>query len=422
MTLLPDGWRLVRLGDVADTSLGKMLDAARPKGSTRVPYLRNVNVQWGRIGTDDVREVELSAGELKRYELETGDLLVCEGGEIGRAAIWRGGSGYMAYQKALHRIRSNGEIDLSYLRYLLEYYADTGELASRATGTTILHLPQRMLRELPVPLPQPTEQVAIVEQLELHLSRLDAALALIRVVDRKISAFCNSYRSSIFASVAADLKGAVRPLLDVATICNGQTPRDLQLHSLERDGADSDTVPFYKIGDMNSSAGRWMGATRTYLAPSSVSKLGLTVRRPGTLLIPKRGGAIATNKKRILAEPACYDLNTMGLQPSSQLYPEYLWHWIQGVDLARLADGSNVPQINAPQIRGLSLPVPSIDVQVAISMELDDVEMKAQRLSKDLPDRRATTLRRALLQLAFEGRLVRHRTAAVNPIEGLANV
>jgi type I restriction enzyme S subunit len=93
-----------------------MLDAARPRGVTRVPYLRNLNVQWGRIDLDDVQEVLLNEDEKQRFALEPGDLLVCEGGDIGRAAIWRGGPQYMAYQKALHRVRSRGELDHSYLR------------------------------------------------------------------------------------------------------------------------------------------------------------------------------------------------------------------------------------------------------------------------------------------------------------------
>lgn len=66
---LPQGWRMVRLAEVADTALGKMLDAARPKGSIRVPYLRNINVQWGRIDTNNLSEVDLSPEERTRFEL-----------------------------------------------------------------------------------------------------------------------------------------------------------------------------------------------------------------------------------------------------------------------------------------------------------------------------------------------------------------
>jgi hypothetical protein len=172
---MPEGWVRTTIGDMAETALGKMLDAPRPRGTTRVPYLRNLNVQWGHIDLDDVQQVPLSDDERERFALEPGDLLVCEGGEIGRAALWRGGSGCMAYQKALHRIRSRGDLDLTFLRCLLEHYLYTGELHKRAAGSTILHLPQRQLRELPIPLPPRAEQRRIVEILEDHLSRLDAA-------------------------------------------------------------------------------------------------------------------------------------------------------------------------------------------------------------------------------------------------------
>lgn len=189
MTSLPSGWRVVRLADVAETALGKMLDAARPKGSLRVPYLRNVNVQWGRIDSSNLFEVDLSEAEWQHFQLEAGDLLVCEGGDIGRAAIWRGSHQYVAYQKALHRVRSRGELDLTYLRYLLEHYANSGELRARATGSTILHLPQRQLRKLPIPLPQLSEQQRIVEILEDHLSRLDAAASQTATADRRLESW-----------------------------------------------------------------------------------------------------------------------------------------------------------------------------------------------------------------------------------------
>ena len=158
----------------------------------RVPYLRNVNVQWGRIDIGDVLMVDLSDIERERFALKSGDLLVCEGGEIGRCAIWNGRTGYMAYQKALHRVRSRGDVDLRWLRYLLEHYNSTGALAERATGSTILHLPQQQLRQLPVPLPPLEEQRRIVETLEAHLSRLDAAEAGIANAQRRLKALHKS--------------------------------------------------------------------------------------------------------------------------------------------------------------------------------------------------------------------------------------
>lgn len=200
--VLPEGWRQTRLQDVADTALGKMLDAARPKGAHVTPYLRNTNVQWGAVDTADVLTVPLSDDERDRFMLETGDLLVCEGGEIGRAAIWRGGTGVMAYQKALHRVRSKGELDLRWLRYLLEHYASTGVLAERATGSTIKHLPQRQLRELPLPHPPLAQQRRIVDLLEDHLSRLDAAADYLTVGHRKLKALHKSVLLDLLPDVA----------------------------------------------------------------------------------------------------------------------------------------------------------------------------------------------------------------------------
>ena len=98
MTELPDGWKVVPLGEVADTTLGKMLDGGKIRRLPNVPYLRNVNVQWGRIDTDDLLTMELADGDRERFAVQPGDLLVCEGGEIGRAAIWNGRTEYLAFQ------------------------------------------------------------------------------------------------------------------------------------------------------------------------------------------------------------------------------------------------------------------------------------------------------------------------------------
>ena len=173
-------WPLVPLSEVAETALGKMLDKGKSKGHPHVPYLRNVNVQWGRIDTHDLLTMELADDERERFAVKEGDVLVCEGGEIGRCAIWRGRTQYLAYQKALHRIRPGDNLDARFLRYLLEHHSLNGTLTSLATGSTIAPLPQQQLRRVPVPLPPLDEQHRIVDLLEDHLSRLDAAEGYLR--------------------------------------------------------------------------------------------------------------------------------------------------------------------------------------------------------------------------------------------------
>ncbi len=198
----------------------------------------------------------------------------------------------------------------------------------------------------------------------------------------------------------------MRPLLDVASIANGQTPKGLA--DVLTSGPTDDAVPFFKVGDMNAADGRWMNDARFFVSRESAEHLGLHVRGAGTVLIPKRGGAIATNKKRILASAAAYDLNTMGLVPNDSLDSSYLWHWLQTVDLGRIADGSNVPQINATQIRELRLPVPDLQTQVAAARRLDEIDESLSRLAVELESvrLRGRGLRRALLSAAFSGRLI----------------
>lgn len=175
MSELPAGWREVPLGEVAQTDLGKMLDRGKVRGGKQVPYLRNQNVQWGRFDLRDVSDFELLDDELDRFEVCAGDLLVCEGGEIGRCAIWPGSESYIGYQKALHRVRPDPDLDARFLSYSLEDLAFRGALARRATGSTIKHLPQVALRELPLVLPPLDDQHRIVALLEDHLTRLEAA-------------------------------------------------------------------------------------------------------------------------------------------------------------------------------------------------------------------------------------------------------
>ncbi|MBD2759908.1 restriction endonuclease subunit S [Yimella sp. cx-573] len=400
-------WPVRLLGEVSDTALGKMLDRGRPKGLPHVQYLRNVNVQWGRIDTDDLLTMELSDQDRERFGVLPGDLLVCEGGEIGRCAIWRGRDTYLAYQKALHRVRPSDALDAAYLRYLLEHHAHTGVLSRLATGSTIAHLPQQQLRRVPVPLPTPGVQRHVIEILEGHLSHLDAAASY---ASAAIERGLEDLRASTWKRAFADSAHSPVPLASVATIANGQTPKGLADRLVAEPSAS--TVPFYKVGDMNAGDGRYMSTARTHIDRGTAKSLGLHIRDGGTVLIPKRGGAIATNKKRVLRAPAAYDLNTMGLVPSPGLNPLYLWHWLQGIDLGKLADGSQVPQINGPQIRGLAIPLPAHDVQTEIVAGLE-LELEARtRLAAATTTalRRNDTLRRAVLAAAFSGKLTGHHT------------
>jgi type I restriction enzyme S subunit len=151
-----------------------------------------------------------------------------------------------------------------------------------------------------------------------------------------------------------------------------------------------------------------MGRAREYLDSGSVQKFKLHVRPAGTVIFPKRGGAIATNKKRMLGEGAVYDLNTMGLVPSDAVEPQFLLDWLETVDLGTLADGSNVPQINHGDVASLQLPLPSRATQRGIVTEVERRLSLLDSLTVAIDHAliRAKQLRISILKTAFSGQLV----------------
>ena len=99
----------------------------------------------------------------------------------------------------------------------------------------------------------------------------------------------------------------------------------------------------------------------------STDTAGKTIIPAGSVVFPKRGGAIGTNKKRILLFDTCVDLNTMGVIPGKRLLTEYLFAYFQCLDLADISDGSTIPQINNKNVAPLQIPIPPISVQQAFS-------------------------------------------------------
>ncbi|MFY1654798.1 hypothetical protein ACN27J_28440 [Solwaraspora sp. WMMB762] len=159
----------IPLGELADTSLGKMLDAKRSAGEPS-PYLRNINVRWGSVDLTNVERVPLESSERTRFALKPGDLLVCEGGEPGRCAVWRD-SREMAYQKALHRVRVSERVLVDWVALMLEESVRNGRINKLLTGTTIKHLPQEKLRTIFIPVPElELQRSAISRFAELDVS------------------------------------------------------------------------------------------------------------------------------------------------------------------------------------------------------------------------------------------------------------
>jgi type I restriction enzyme S subunit len=172
----PINWKFVFLRDIADVRLGKMLDGNKNKGEL-VKYLRNVNVRWFSFNLSDLNEIKISPDEKKKLTIENGDVFICEGGEPGRAAVWKSGPVDMTFQKALHRVRFFIPLISDWLVYNLKVDADSQKLNDLFTGSTIKHFTGRSLALYPMPLPPLEEQKEIVRQVDRLFALADKLVA-----------------------------------------------------------------------------------------------------------------------------------------------------------------------------------------------------------------------------------------------------
>ncbi|RGQ35062.1 restriction endonuclease subunit S [[Clostridium] leptum] len=169
---IPDTWEWVRLAEISEMCLGKMLDKTKNKGVLH-PYLRNVNVRWGAFDLTDILQMKFENDEEEKYSVKYGDLVVCEGGEPGRCAVWSDKDSTFRIQKALHRIRFSSCVDPFFGYRVFEYYACNGYFSKRFSGETIKHLPGAVLANIAFPLPPLAEQKRIVKRVEELLALCD---------------------------------------------------------------------------------------------------------------------------------------------------------------------------------------------------------------------------------------------------------
>ena len=168
---IPDSWEWVKLFDIAVSELGKTLDKGKNTGFPH-NYLCAYNVKWCSFDMSVTKKFLLEDNELERYKVRKGDLLICEGGDVGRAAIWESDD-EIYYQNALHRVRFKDTITPYFYLYVLQHYKSLGLIDDVCGGVTIKHFTQNSINKLCFPLPPTEEQERIVTEIKQWFSLID---------------------------------------------------------------------------------------------------------------------------------------------------------------------------------------------------------------------------------------------------------
>jgi type I restriction enzyme S subunit len=239
---VPEHWEVVALRMRYSVQLGKMLDTKRITGHHLVPYLRNTDVQWDRINSTNLPMMDILEREHERYLIKPGDLLVCEGGDVGRSAFWDGGLPICGYQKALHRLRPiSDEHECPRFLFYAMFAASKRELfIADGSENTIAHLTAEKLRRHRFAFPPRAEQEAIASHLDITLSELEHA---VERATREID-LLREYRTRLIADVVTgrlDVRGMELPTLEETEVVEEwNTDEDTEADAMgEIEGVDA---------------------------------------------------------------------------------------------------------------------------------------------------------------------------------------
>lgn len=243
-------WEKVKLGDVSESCLGKMLDQRKNKGTYK-PYLANVNVRWGSFDLDNLQEMKFEDDEDERYGIKYGDLIICEGGEPGRCAIWKEELPNMKIQKALHRVRVNEEMDYRYVYYWFLLAGKQGALKQYYTGATIMHMPGQKLKEVVIDKPPLDVQRQIGHYLESFDNLIDNNQKQIKLLEEAAQRLYKEWFVDFRFPGYEDVKivdgvpeGWTKPSMnDIADYLNG--------YAFKPDDWNDKGKPIIKIKEMN---------------------------------------------------------------------------------------------------------------------------------------------------------------------------
>ena len=239
------------------------------------------------------------------------------------------------------------------------------------------------ISNIEIPLPAMEEQKKIA-------ARLDAVSDLL-AKQKQLLSEQDTLIQSTFYDMFGDLKCEESTIGNECILKSGTT-------FSKDDELDKGEYIYAKVADMNLQGNEvYIKTSRKYLSKKHVGNLFLN---KGSIIFPKRGGAIRTNKKRILIEDSCVDLNIMGVSPRKKLTTQYLYVYFLNLNLESLCDGCVIPQINNKNIAPLKIPVPPLELQEKFAAIVEQIESEKSKIKSAIAE--TQTLFNALMAEYFE--------------------
>ncbi|EMB3081973.1 restriction endonuclease subunit S [Providencia rettgeri] len=297
-------------------------------------------------------------------------------------------------------LRANENVLPAYLFYFVTTDFVQAQIEPYVGGASYPAITDGNLKKTPIPIPSIEEQKLIVEKLDALLPRINASIEHLQ----ESITLANSLSKSGLLEIFKGLKDnhEVVPLSSVVKINSG-----IALPKLFKNGFTDGDIPFFKVAQMNNHHENMVDPEITF-NKTVAKKYKVRLFPKGSTLIPKRGGAILTNKKRMLLEDASYDSNIMGLKADeSKISDHYLFAFMRTIDLANFVDASTIPQVNNKHIDQMQIPLASIEEQADVVNQVNLLVKKVKAMNfeiqRQLND--LQSLKNSILDSAFKGAL-----------------
>ena len=388
------GWTRQPIAALARHNLGKMLDQAKNRGDMK-PYLRNLNVRWFDFDLTDVLQMRFEAHEVERYTVRKGDLVICEGGYPGRAAVWNEDEP-VYFQKALHRVRFYEPAYAQWCLYYLLYEDAAGKLKLHFNGTGIQHFTGETLARFEIPAPSASEVTRIVAILDEAFEAIATAKANTQKNLQNARELFDNFMHTLLSMTGPDW--TERTLQEVCKISSKLVdPREPEYIDMSHVGA----------GNIESRSGELVHV--------------LTAREEqlisGKFLFDD--SAVLYSKIRPylmkVVRPAFSGLCSADIYPlvpkSGRIDRDYLYYLLLSRSFTEYAiKGSaraGMPKVNREHLFAYRTSLPPIEVQSRHAGRLDALTFATQRLTEICDVRLAALdeLKQSLLHQAFTGAL-----------------
>lgn len=307
----PVDWKITKISNEYDVQLGKMLGSKKLEDAGLKDYLRAANVLWGKFDLEEVKRMYILPFEKEDFAIRKGDLLVCEGGDVGRAAVWEGELEDCYIQNSLHRIRPrSNNVSNRYLYYILYTANSRGEMEAVSSKATIAHYTLVKIKRTKIPIPPKEGQEKIIKFLDPETSKIQK---LIEAKTKQIQLLQEYEKSLIHHAVTKglDLKAKmkdsgvewigivpetwrIRRLKSICTLVGGGTP--------SKDNYEywDGSIPWATPTDFQENPGIFINITKDKITPKGLKESSATLIPAGAVIMCSRASIGDT---RINVEP-----------------------------------------------------------------------------------------------------------------------